>query len=136
MPSPRSCMDWAYAPSNCGPNRQALTGRIDTGDTLDQVGRRGRDGLVEEGGPSVRSALAKSLHPARRRGTGQPHGYPSIGLRAPAPVTTTGAAVSFDQLSTTITPMSRTVPAICSPYSGWLKPHGGGADAIRVAATG
>ncbi len=35
---------------------QPLTGTIDTTDTLEQVGRRGRDGLVEEGGPSVECA--------------------------------------------------------------------------------
>jgi len=48
-------MAWESGLSNCGPDRQVLTSRIDTSDTLDEVGRPGRDGL-EEGGPSVKSA--------------------------------------------------------------------------------
>src|SRR3982074_2855471 len=35
----------------------ALTGRVDWIDTLRSVGRRGRAGPVEEGGPSVRCAF-------------------------------------------------------------------------------
>src|ERR1700730_3070297 len=35
----------------------ALTGRVDVMDTLESVGRRGRAGPVEEGGPSERCAF-------------------------------------------------------------------------------
>jgi len=42
---------------------RVLTARIDTIDTLDSVGRRGRDGLVEVGGPRV--GCARSATPPR-----------------------------------------------------------------------
>src|SRR5581483_187128 len=46
------------------------------------------------------------------------------------------AAFSFVQLRKRITAIRRAVPTSWTPYTGWLKPHGGGAEAMRVAATG
>lgn len=48
----------------------------------------------------------------------------------------TSAAFSLVQLRTRITAINSPVPTSWTPYTGWLKPHGGGADAMSVAATG